>query len=122
LYVIDARQSSLYVIYCSFCNTKATNKHLFYPNENTERAMYVPKKYKRNATERSITTLKSKNKLALRDKVDAIQWLFDDNDVYDLCCDLAGMSKYNIREMVINKIGADVIMPLVSGFYQPNGH
>jgi hypothetical protein len=85
-------------------------------------AMYVPKKYKRNATERSITTLKSKNKLALRDKVDAIQWLFDDNDVYDLCCDLAGMSKYNIREMVINKIGADVIMPLVSGFYQPNGH
>jgi len=80
------------------------------------------KKYKRNATERSITTLKSKNKLALRDKVDAIQWLFDDNDVYDLCCDLAGMSKYNIREMVINKIGADVIMPLVSGFYQPNGH
>lgn len=85
-------------------------------------AMYVPKKYKRNATERSITTLKSKNKLALRDKVDAIQWLFDDNDVYDLCCDLAGMSKYNIREMVINKIGADVIMPLVSGFYQSNGH
>jgi len=85
-------------------------------------AMYVPKKQKRNATERSVTTLKSKNKLALRDKVDAIQWLFDDNDVYDLCCDLAGMSKYNIREMVINKIGADVIMPLVSGFYQPNGH
>jgi hypothetical protein len=85
-------------------------------------AMYVPKKQKRNATERSVTTLKSKNKLALRDKVDAIQWLFDDNDVYDLCCDLAGMSKYNIREMVIKKIGADVIMPLVSGFYQPNGH
>ena len=85
-------------------------------------AMYVPKKIKRNATERSVTTLRSKNKLALRDKVDAIQWLFDDNDIYDLCCDLAGMSKHNIREMVINKIGADVIMPLVSGFYQPNGH
>ena len=85
-------------------------------------AMYVPKKHKRNATERSVTTLKSKNKLALRDKVDAIQWLFDDNDVYDLCCELAGMSKHNIREMVINKIGANVIMPLVSGFYQPNGH
>jgi hypothetical protein len=85
-------------------------------------AMYVPKKQKRDATERSITTLKSKNKLALRDKVDAIQWLFDDNDVYDLCCELAGMSKHNIREMVINKIGADVIMPLVSGFYEPHGH
>jgi hypothetical protein len=85
-------------------------------------AMYVPKKQKRDATERSITTLKSKNKLALRDKVDAIQWLFDDNDIYDLCCELAGMSKHNIREMIIEKIGADVIMPLVSGFYQPNGH
>ena len=90
--------------------------------QTIEDAMYVPKKQKRDATERSVTTLKSKNKLALRDKVDAIQWLFDDNDVYDLCCDLAGMSKYNIREMVINKIGADVIMPLVSGFYQPYGH
>jgi hypothetical protein len=90
--------------------------------QTIEDAMYIPKKQKMDATPRSLTTLKSKNKLALRDKIDAIQWLFDDNDVYDLCCDLAGMSKHNIREMVINRIGADVILPLVHGFYQPNGH
>jgi hypothetical protein len=85
-------------------------------------ALYSPKRTKENATEKTVTSLRSKNKIALRDKIDAIQWLFDDNDIYDLCCDLAGMSKHNIRNMVIDKIGADTILPLVHGFYQPNGH
>lgn len=85
-------------------------------------ALYEPKKVRENATNKSATTLRSKNKIALRDRIDAIQWLFDDNDVYDLCCDLAGMSKYNIREMIIKKLGAGQILPLVHGFYQPNGH
>ena len=85
-------------------------------------AMYVPKPHKRNATARSVSSLRHKNKLALRDKVNAIQWLFDDNDVYDLCCELAGISKYHIREMVIQKIGAKVVHPLIYGFYQPDGH
>jgi hypothetical protein len=93
---------------------------MFY--QTIDDALHVPKKIKRNATERSLSSFKYQSKLALRDKVDAIQWLFDDNDVYDLCCDLAGMSKHNIRNMVIDKIGADVIMPLVCDFYQPNGH
>jgi uncharacterized protein YdcH (DUF465 family) len=85
-------------------------------------ALYVPKRTKENATEKTVTSLKSKNKLALRDKIDAIQWLFDDNDIYDLCCELAGMNKYNIRNMIIEKIGAEQILPLVHKFYQPNGH
>lgn len=85
-------------------------------------ALYEPKKVRDNATAKSLTSLKSKNRIALRDRIDAIQWLFDDNDVYDLCCDLAGMSKYNIREMIIQKLGAAQILPLVHEFYQPNGH
>jgi hypothetical protein len=87
-----------------------------------EDALYSPKKVKTNATECSVNSLKSKNKAGAKDKIDAIEWLFDDNDVYDLCCELAGISKHNIRDMIIDKLGAENILPLVHEFYQPNGH
>ena len=91
-------------------------------NQAIEDATYEPKRSKKSLTEGSSRSIVSKNKLANKDKIDAIQWLFDDNDVYDLCCEVAGIHKDKVRELVIEKVGAKIIYPLVYGHYQPNGH
>lgn len=90
-------------------------------NQAIEDAVYVPEKSKKNLTEASSRSTVSKNNIAYKTKVEAIQWLFDDNDVYDLCCELANTHKEKVRQFVIDKVGADIIYPLVYGFYRPDG-
>jgi hypothetical protein len=90
-------------------------------NQAIEDALYVSPKHKGGITEGSSRSMASKNNLANRTKVEAIQWLFDDNDVYELCCELAGTHKDKVRQFIINKIGAKIIYPLVYGFYRPDG-
>ena len=88
-------------------------------NQAIEDATYEVKPSKKRLTEGSDRSIVSKNRIANRDKIDAIQWLFDDNDVYDLCCEVAGIHKDKVRELVINKVGEKIIYPLVYGHYQP---
>ena len=90
-------------------------------NQAIEDAVYVPSKSKKDMTEGSSRSTTSKNNIANKTKVEAIQWLFDDNDVYALCCELAGTHKDKVRQFVINEVGAKVIYPLVYGFYRPDG-
>ena len=91
-------------------------------NQAIEDAVYVPVKNKKNLTEYSSRSTTSKNNIANKTKVEAIQWLFDDNDVYTLCCELAGIHKDKIRQFVIDQVGAKIIYPLVYAFYRPDGH
>jgi hypothetical protein len=86
-------------------------------NQAIEDAIYVPPKRKKTLTEGSSRSQTSKDTIANRTKIEAIQWLFDDNDVYNLCCELAGTHKDKVRAFVINKVGAKIIYPLVAGFY-----
>jgi len=90
-------------------------------NQAIEDAVYVPSKSKKDITEGSSRSTTSKNNIANKTKIEAIQWLFDDNDVYALCCELAGTHKDKVRQFVINEVGAKVIYPLVYGFYRPDG-
>jgi hypothetical protein len=62
-------------------------------------------------------SMTSKNRVALRDQEDAIRWLFDDNDVYEMCCNIAGIHKEKIRELVAKTVGAEIVYPLVSKWY-----
>jgi hypothetical protein len=91
-------------------------------HQAVEDAIYQPSKVKNTKTENSERSIASKNRIAIRDKVDAIRWLFDDNEVYDLCCEITGLHKENVRQLVIDKVGANIILPLVHEFYRPNGY
>ena len=91
-------------------------------NQAIEDAVYVAPKRTRSLTEGSSRSQTSKHNIASKTKIEAIRWLFDDNDVYTLCCELAGTHKDKVRQFVIDEVGAEFIYPLVHAFYQPNGH
>jgi hypothetical protein len=77
-------------------------------------ATYKKPKSKNVEATKSMT---SKNRVALRDQEDAIRWLFDDNDVYEMCCSIAGIHKEKIRALVAKTVGAEIVYPLVSKWY-----
>jgi len=77
-------------------------------------ATYKKPRSKNEATSKSMA---SKNRVALRDQEDAIRWLFDDNDVYEMCCNIAGIHKEKIRALVAKTVGAEIVYPLVSKWY-----
>lgn len=54
-------------------------------------------------------------------RIEAIHWLFDDNDVYDLCCSVAGIHKDQIRTFIREKLGDVTVDAILYNFvnYDP---
>lgn len=51
-------------------------------------------------------------------KINAIQWLFTNSDLLDLCCYIVNIHKDSIRNKMINILGAEVLSPIVYKTYK----